>query len=139
MTDALPLVWMRGVKKHYPVGSTVVNALDDVSLDIRSGEFVAIVGPSGSGKSTLMHLLGFLDSPTGGEIHFDGEPVAQIGANRRAMIRAEKIGFVFQSFNLLGKFTVLQNVELPMIYAGVSARERRERALPIPSSSSGLG
>ena len=129
MTDALPLVWMRGVKKHYPVGSTVVKALDDVSLDIRSGEFVAIVGPSGSGKSTLMHLLGFLDSPTGGEIHFDGEPVAQIGANRRAMIRAEKIGFVFQSFNLLPRLSVLRNVLVPVSYIRRRVERAEERAL----------
>jgi ABC-type lipoprotein export system ATPase subunit len=129
MTDALPLVCMRGVKKHYPVGSTVVKALDDVSLDIRAGEFVAIVGPSGSGKSTLMHLLGFLDSPTGGEIHFDGEPVAQIGANRRAMIRAEKIGFVFQSFNLLPRLSVLRNVLVPVSYIRRRVERAEERAL----------
>ena len=113
----MPLLRLVSITKHYSVGGTLVKALDNVDLTIDSGEFSAVIGPSGSGKSTLMHLLGFLDHPTSGEIHFDGEEVARIGSNRRAMIRSEKIGFVFQSFNLLPRLTVLQNVLLPTSYA----------------------
>ncbi len=113
----MSLLRLVSVNKQYSVGGTLVKALDDVNLSIEAGEFAAVIGPSGSGKSTLMHLLGFLDRPTSGDIHFDGEEVARIGSNRRAMIRSEKIGFVFQSFNLLPRLTVLQNVLLPTSYA----------------------
>jgi len=124
----MPLLRLVSITKHYSVGGTLVKALDNVDLTIDSGEFSAVIGPSGSGKSTLMHLLGFLDHPTSGEIHFDGEEVARIGSNRRAMIRSEKIGFVFQSFNLLPRLSVLQNVLLPTSYARPRIPNAEKRA-----------
>ena len=125
----MALIELRDVKKRYLVGEQEILALDGITLDIAQGEFASIIGPSGSGKSTLMHLLGCLDTPSEGTMHIDGIDVTRASGNRLAELRNEKIGFVFQSFNLLPKFNVLQNVELPMIYSGVSARERRERAL----------
>ncbi len=125
----MALIELRSVTKRYLVGEQEILALDGITLDIAQGEFASIIGPSGSGKSTLMHLLGCLDTPTSGTMHIDGIDVSKAGANRLAELRNQKIGFVFQSFNLLPKFNVLQNVELPLIYSGVSARERRERAL----------
>jgi ABC-type lipoprotein export system ATPase subunit len=107
---------MRQVKKHYRMGAEVVAALDGVDLAIHSGDFISIIGPSGSGKSTLMHLLGFLDQPTSGTILFEGKDVSKIGSSERARIRSEKIGFVFQSFNLLPRLNVRQNVLLPHYY-----------------------
>jgi putative ABC transport system ATP-binding protein len=103
--------------------------LDDVSLDIEAGEFISIIGPSGSGKSTLMHILGCLDSPSKGTIELDGVMIQNASQRQLATLRNRKIGFVFQFFNLLPKLNVLQNVELPMIYSGVSAKERRDRAM----------
>lgn len=123
------MIELRRVSKTYPMGSHVVKALDDVSLRIDAGEFVAIRGPSGSGKSTLMHLLGFLDSPTQGELIFDGQNVAAVSTRERAKIRCRKIGFVFQSFNLLPRLTVLQNVLLPVSYSRDPQPNARERAL----------
>jgi putative ABC transport system ATP-binding protein len=125
----MPLVELRNVSKIYHLGGEEIRALDDVSLDIEAGEFISIIGPSGSGKSTLMHILGCLDSPTRGTIRLDGVMIHDASARELARIRNQKIGFVFQFFNLLPKLNVLQNVELPMIYSGVSARERRARAL----------
>jgi putative ABC transport system ATP-binding protein len=125
----MPLVELRHVSKIYHLGGEEIRALDDVSLDIEAGEFISIIGPSGSGKSTLMHILGCLDSPTRGTIQLDGVMIHDATARELARIRNQKIGFVFQFFNLLPKLNVLQNVELPMIYSGVSARERRARAL----------
>jgi putative ABC transport system ATP-binding protein len=125
----MPLVELRNVSKIYRLGGEEIRALDDVSLDIELGEFIAIIGPSGSGKSTLMHILGCLDSPTNGSIKLDGLMIHDASPSQLARIRNEKIGFVFQFFNLLPKLNVLQNVELPMIYSGVSARVRRERAM----------
>src|SRR5438034_1983335 len=124
-----PLVELRGVSKIYHLGGEEIRALDDVSLDIESGEFISIIGPSGSGKSTLMHILGCLDSPTRGTIKLDGTMIQDASARELARIRNRKIGFVFQFFNLLPKLNVLQNVELPMIYSGLPARERRQRAI----------
>ena len=124
-----PLLEMRGVTKHYDMGENVVRALDGVDLRIGEGEFTAILGPSGSGKSTLMHLLGFLDQPSGGEMYFDGENVSGIGPNERAMIRADKIGFVFQTFNLLPRLSVLANVMLPTSYSRTPQEGQRDRAL----------
>src|SRR5207249_8913343 len=125
----MALVELRNVSKIYHLGGEEIRALDDVSLDIESGEFISIIGPSGSGKSTLMHILGCLDSPTKGTIRLDGTMIHDASSAQLARIRNQKIGFVFQFFNLLPKLNVLQNVELPMIYSGVSARERRQRAI----------
>ena len=125
----MPLIELVDVVKRYKIGEQEILALDGINLTIDQGEYAAIIGPSGSGKSTLMHLLGCLDTPTSGTMLIDGVDVSRASGNKLSEMRNEKIGFVFQSFNLLPKLTVLQNVELPMIYAGVSARERRERAL----------
>ena len=127
--EAHPLLELRGVTKDYHTGRVVVNALRGIDLAVANGEFVAIVGPSGSGKSTLMHILGCLDSPTSGTIKLDGTLIHDASPRELARIRNRKIGFVFQFFNLLPKLNVLQNVELPMIYSGLPARKRRERAL----------
>ena len=125
----MALIQLSNVTKQYRVGEQEIRALDGIDLVIEQGEYAAIIGPSGSGKSTLMHLLGCLDTPTSGTMQIDGIDVSRASANRLSEMRNEKIGFVFQSFNLLAKFNVLQNVELPMIYSGVSGKERRERAL----------
>ena len=125
----MALVELRGVSKIYHLGGEEIRALDNVSLDIHEGEFISIIGPSGSGKSTLMHILGCLDSPSSGTIQLDGTMIHNASPRELARIRNRKIGFVFQFFNLLPKLNVLQNVELPMIYSGLPARERRERAL----------
>ena len=124
----MALVELRNVSKIYHLGGEEIRALDSISLDIEAGEFISIIGPSGSGKSTLMHILGCLDSPTGGTIQLDGTIIQGASARELAGIRNRKIGFVFQFFNLLPKLNVLQNVELPMIYSGLSGRDRRERA-----------
>src|SRR5690348_393439 len=111
----MALLELNDICKTYRMGgANVIHALDHVSLKIGEGEFVAILGPSGSGKSTMMHLLGFLDKPTSGEMYFDGQRVSRLNGKRRAMIRAEKIGFVFQAFNLLPRMTVLRNTLLPL-------------------------
>src|SRR5476651_1807828 len=125
----MSLVELRNVSKIYRLGEEEIRALDDVTLDIEGGEFISIIGPSGSGKSTLMHVLGCLDSPTKGSFKLDGTEISTASSRQLARIRNEKIGFVFQFFNLLPKLSVLQNVELPMMYAGCGARERRERAM----------
>ena len=125
----MALVELRNVSKIYHLGGEEIRALDDVSLDIETGEFMSIIGPSGSGKSTLMHILGCLDSPTRGTIQLDGIMIQEASPRQLAGIRNRKIGFVFQFFNLLPKLNVMQNVELPMVYSGVSGRERRERAM----------
>src|SRR5947199_6725295 len=125
----MALVELREVSKLYYLGGEEIRALDDVSLDIDAGEFISIIGPSGSGKSTLMHILGCLDSPTRGTVRLDGTMIHDASPRELARIRNQKIGFVFQFFNLLPRLSVLQNVELPMIYSGISAKERRRRAL----------
>lgn len=125
----MALLELRNVTKIYRLGEEEIRALDNVSLDIEAGEFISIIGPSGSGKSTLMHILGCLDSPTSGSVRLDGMMIHDASPRQLAAIRNRKIGFVFQFFNLLPKLNVLQNVELPMVYAGLSARQRRERAL----------
>ncbi len=116
------------IAKIYQVGSEEVHALRDVSLKIDKNEYVAIMGPSGSGKSTLMNMLGCLDTPTKGIYDFKGNNVSQMNDNELAAIRNKEIGFVFQTFNLLARSNALHNVELPLIYAGVSSSERKERA-----------
>jgi putative ABC transport system ATP-binding protein len=125
----MALVELRNVSKIYRLGEEEIRALDDVTLDIDEGEFISIIGPSGSGKSTLMHILGCLDSPTHGTIRLDGVMIQDASPRELAGIRNRKIGFVFQFFNLLPKLNVLQNVELPMIYSGIAAKDRRERAM----------
>ena len=125
----MALVELYDIRKTYRVGDQEIAALDGVSLSIESGEFLAIIGPSGSGKSTLMHLLGCLDTPTSGRIVIDGVDISRASNDELSAMRNARIGFVFQSFNLLPKFDVLRNVELPMVYAGVSAKVRRQRAL----------
>jgi putative ABC transport system ATP-binding protein len=127
--DGRPLIQVRGLKKIYEMGSERIHALDGVDLDIERGEYVAIMGPSGSGKSTLMNLLGCLDSPTAGEYWLNDRQVSQLDDDELARVRNREIGFVFQTFNLLPRATALHNVELPLVYAGASSEERRERAL----------
>ncbi|HMU41692.1 MAG TPA: ABC transporter ATP-binding protein [Ignavibacteriaceae bacterium] len=117
------------IARVYQVGSEEVRALSDVSLRIDKNEYVAIMGPSGSGKSTLMNLLGCLDTPSSGKYEFNGLSVSEMSDNELARIRNKEIGFVFQTFNLLARSNALHNVELPLIYAGVSASERKERAM----------
>jgi len=124
----MALIELRNVSKIYQLGGEEIRALDDVSLDIEGGEFISIIGPSGSGKSTLMHIVGCLDSPSKGSITLDGTQIENATPRELARIRNQKIGFVFQFFNLLPKLTVLQNVELPMIYSGLPAAKRREHA-----------
>ena len=116
------------IAKIYQVGSEEVHALRDVSLRIDKNEYVAIMGPSGSGKSTLMNMLGCLDTPTSGKYDFNGVSVSEMTDNQLASIRNKEIGFVFQTFNLLARSDALHNVELPLIYAGISSSERKERA-----------
>ena len=124
----LPVVALRGIKKIYQMGDVEVQALRGVDLDIEQGEMVAIMGPSGSGKSTLMNIVGCLDVPSEGTFQIDGVDVSRLNDDDLAAIRCRKIGFVFQSFNLLPRTTALANVELPLIYAGIGGRERHKRA-----------
>lgn len=123
-----PLIRTRELTKTYLLGQMEVHALNGVSVDIGSGEFVAVMGPSGSGKSTFMNLLGCLDSPTSGEYLLGATPVSTLSGDALAQVRNRMIGFVFQSFNLLARTSALENVELPLLYAGVAAGQRRERA-----------
>lgn len=123
------LIELREIRKIYDSGENAVEALRGVNCSMGQGEFVSIIGPSGSGKSTLMHILGCLDTPTSGRYFLDGEDVAQMSSADLATIRNRKIGFVFQTFNLLPRATILKNVELPLLYAGVGTDARKERAL----------
>ena len=116
------------IVKNYYIGSITVEALRSVDIDIKNNEYVAIMGPSGSGKSTLMNLIGALDTPTSGEYVLNGTDVSQMDDNRLAEIRNQEIGFIFQTFNLLPRYTALENVMLPLIYAGVPKTERAEKA-----------
>ncbi len=124
-----PLIELRDIYKVYQMGDEEVRASDGVSLTIRRGEFVAVVGKSGSGKSTLMNIIGALDVPTEGEYLLGGEDTSQMSDDQLADIRNRMIGFVFQQYNLLPKLNLLENVELPLLYAGIPAKERRERAM----------
>ncbi len=123
------MLQMTGVRKTYSTGVVEVEALRGIDLDVDAGDYLAIMGPSGSGKSTLMHIIGCLDVPTAGTYLLDGTDVSSMSEKQLAEVRNRKIGFVFQQFNLLASLTALRNVELPMVYAGVPAAERRERAM----------
>ncbi|HEV2863825.1 MAG TPA: ABC transporter ATP-binding protein [Pyrinomonadaceae bacterium] len=127
--EGRPVIRLEQIHKTYTTGDVEVHALRGVSLDIREGEFVAIMGTSGSGKSTTMNIIGCLDRPTRGAYVLDGRDVSALTKDERADIRLQKIGFVFQGFNLLSRTSALENVELPMLYAGVEAVERRHRAM----------
>ena len=124
----MPLLELRDIHKTYHLGGETIRALDGVSLDIDSGEFISIIGQSGSGKSTLMHILGCLDTPTSGTINLDGMMIHDASPRQLAAIRNKKIGFVFQTFNLLNRMSALHNVEVPLIYSGMKRKERHERA-----------
>jgi putative ABC transport system ATP-binding protein len=123
------LIRIRDLERRYVMGGEVIHALRGVSLSIRRNEYVAIMGPSGSGKSTMMNVLGCLDTPDAGEYWLNGQEVSRLTDDALARVRNKEIGFVFQTFNLLPRATALHNVELPLIYAGLSARERRDRAI----------
>src|SRR5678809_1376639 len=127
--EARPVIELDHIHKTYTMGDVEVHALRGISLTIREGEFVAIMGASGSGKSTTMNIIGCLDRPTRGTYILDGEDVSQMSKDERADIRCQKIGFVFQGFNLLSRTSTLENVELPMLYAGVETGQRDQRAL----------
>ena len=123
------LIRIRDLERRYDMGGEVIHALRGVSLSIRRNEYVAIMGPSGSGKSTMMNVLGCLDTPDAGEYWLNGQEVSRLADDALARVRNKEIGFVFQTFNLLPRATALHNVELPLIYAGLAARERRDRAV----------
>lgn len=129
-TDTAPVVIsLDHIHKTYTMGDVEVHALRGVSLQIKQGEFVAIMGASGSGKSTMMNIIGCLDRPTKGHYFLDGQDLSELSKDQRADIRNQKLGFVFQGFNLLSRTSALENVELPMLYAGVDAAERHRRSL----------
>ena len=127
--EAPEVIRLEGIHKTYSMGDVEVHALRGASLSIREGEFVAIMGASGSGKSTTMNIIGCLDSPTRGSYALDGEDVSKLSKDERADIRLRKLGFVFQGFNLLSRTSALENVELPMLYLGIDAVQRRQRAM----------
>lgn len=133
-----PILSVKNLKKTYIMGSTVVNALQDVSLDIHKNEYVSLMGPSGSGKSTLMNLLGCLDTPTAGDYLLNGTNVSTMDDGELAEVRNKEIGFVFQTFNLLPRLSSLDNVALPLVYAGMSKSDRLDRAQEVLTSV-GLG
>ncbi len=122
------VIKIRGIVRNFPLGNEVVKVLKEIDLDIKRGEYVALMGPSGSGKSTLMNLLGCLDTATGGTYELNGKDVSNMSQDELADIRNKEIGFVFQTFNLLPRTTALDNVALPMVYAGASKEERKTRA-----------
>ena len=128
MVRSAPLIEIAGVAKTYRMGEVEVEALRGVDVDVAAGEFVAVMGPSGSGKSTLLNIIGCFDRPTRGSYRLAGEDVSGFDADALAETRNRTLGFVFQSFNLLARTTALENVELPLVYAGVAPRLRRERA-----------
>jgi putative ABC transport system ATP-binding protein len=128
MNAAQPLIKLDAVKKVFYTDEVETHALDNINLEIRSGEYVAIAGPSGCGKSTLLSILGLLDTPTDGRYTLNGQLVTDLPLSQRARVRNREIGFIFQSFNLIGDLTVYENVELPLTYRGMKASERKERA-----------
>jgi len=122
------MIQINNLKKHYGIDETLIKAVDDIKIHIEQGEYVSIIGPSGSGKSTLMNIIGCLDKPTSGDYSLDKNNVSHLSNNHLADIRNSKIGFVFQSFNLLPKLTALENVELPLIYTGIRKKDRIKMA-----------
>lgn len=126
MIEERPIVDIKNISKYYKMGGETLKALDDVSFSVNKGDFVAIIGPSGSGKSTLMNMIGCLDVPDKGEYQLDGQDVFSLKNKQLADVRNQKIGFIFQSFNLLSKQTAFENVELPLIYRGLSGSERKD-------------
>jgi putative ABC transport system ATP-binding protein len=128
-TIAEPLIRIEQLSKQYRMGGELLKALDEVSLTVHKSDFIAIIGPSGSGKSTFMNVIGCLDAPTSGKYWLDGEEISRLKENKLAEIRNQKIGFIFQGFNLLSRLTAIENVELPLIYRGVPAKARREQAI----------
>jgi putative ABC transport system ATP-binding protein len=134
---AQPVISVRDLTRNYQLGEVTVRALRGVSFDVQPGEFVSVTGPSGSGKSTIMHLIGCLDKPTSGEYFLDGKNVAQASKDELALVRNQKIGFVFQGFNLLKRTTALDNVELPLLYnpkSGMKAADRHKKAMEVLSA-----
>src|SRR5882762_1632488 len=127
MQNAIPLIQMENIEKVFLTDEVETHALSSVKLEICHGDYVSIAGPSGCGKSTLLSILGLLDSPTSGSYRLNGRPVAELPAAERARVRNREIGFIFQSFNLIGDLTVFENVELPLTYRGMRAAERKER------------
>lgn len=125
------MIELSNIIKIYRMGEVDITVLSGISLKVHSGELIAIMGPSGSGKSTLMNIIGCLDRPTSGAYHFESREISTLSDNELAAVRNSKIGFVFQTFNLLPRFSALKNVEVPLIYSGVPARLRRERAMPV--------
>ncbi|MGQ9864459.1 MAG: ABC transporter ATP-binding protein [Bacteroidia bacterium] len=125
----MPIIVIDQIHKHYKLGNYTVRALDGMSFTVEKGEFVAIIGPSGSGKSTLMHILGCLDTPTSGRYILGGVEVQSMEDEALAYVRNYQVGFIFQTFNLLPRYTALENVELPLIYRGMRSKERRQRAV----------
>src|SRR5262245_45571883 len=124
--DQPPVIALEGVSKVFLTDEVETRALDDVTVDIRSGEYVSISGPSGCGKSTLLSIIGLLDTPTGGNYRLKGKAVASLSTTERSRLRNREIGFIFQSFNLIGDLTVYENVELPLSYRGLSTAERKK-------------
>ncbi len=122
-----PIIHMNGIRKTYNTGKIKVEALKEIDLTVAPGEFVAIVGPSGSGKSTLMNLIGCLDTPTAGSYRLGGEDVSKLDRDQLADVRNRRVGFVFQGFNLLPQISAFENVEMPLVFGGISVRERRKR------------
>jgi putative ABC transport system ATP-binding protein len=127
----MPLLRLESIKKIYHMDGVEVHALRGISLAIEKGEYLAILGPSGSGKSTLMHIIGLLDRPTEGKVYFNNEDVSQFSDTKLANLRNQEVGFVFQNFNLLPRTSAADNVEVPLIYAGLSRKERRQRTLKV--------
>ncbi|MEZ7816801.1 MAG: ABC transporter ATP-binding protein [Flavobacteriales bacterium] len=126
-----PIIQAKNLTKHYTVGSTIVRALDGLDIDIDKGSYIALMGPSGSGKSTLMNILGCLDTPSSGSYFLNDKDVSEVDDDLLAGIRNKEIGFIFQTFNLLPRYTALENVALPMIYAGIPKKERLARATEV--------
>jgi len=129
MIEKHAIVEIKNVKKEYTLGGETVTALDNVSFTVNKGDFIAIIGPSGSGKSTLMNIIGCLDTPDSGEYYLDGQNAFSLKSKQLAEVRNHKIGFIFQSFNLLTKQSAFENVELPLVYRGIGSKERKEIAM----------